>query len=54
MVNWVNAAIRNGPYTVADMGTENVQNKLKLVAYMKNIEHLKRQKGIAGGNKKKN
>ena len=53
MVNWVNAAIRNGPYTVADMGTENVQNKLKLVAYMKNIEHLKRQKGIAGGNKKK-
>jgi hypothetical protein len=61
MVNWVNAAIRNGhgagggggQYTVADMGTANVQNKLKLVAYMKNIEYLKRQKGIAGGNKKK-
>lgn len=61
MVNSVNAAIRNGDgaagggaqYTVADMGTANVQNKLKLVAYMKNIEYLKRQKGIAGGNKKK-
>ena len=60
MVNEVNNAIRNGhgagrvgQYGLADMGTPEVQNKLKLVAYMKNIEYLKQQYSLAGGGNKK-
>lgn len=60
MVNAVNAAITNGdgaagggaPYTAVQMGNPVVQNKLKLVAYMTNIDHLRRH-GVTGGNKKK-
>jgi hypothetical protein len=62
MVNAVNQAIINGhcatggpagPYTAVDMGTPIVQNKLKLVAYMTNINYLIRNGIITGGNKKK-
>jgi len=54
MVNAVNAAITaGGPYDAVQMGTSNVQDKLKLVAYMTNIAHLKTHGITTGGNKKK-
>jgi len=53
MVNAVNAAIiAGGGHDAVQMGNSNVQNKLKLVAYMTNIAHLKRNV-ITSGNKKK-